>query len=73
MEPTQARISVATKKILSQHNIQSSQQRVIGFCRDKYYFYCDKQNMGELNSLSRQELKAESLSLLREKEYIDSH
>ena len=57
MEPAQGRISFATKKILSRHNIQSSQQRVIGLCSDKDYFCRNKQNMREVNSLSRQEVE----------------
>ena len=54
IKPAQGGISVATKKILSQHNIHNSQQRATKFCRDKDYFYRDKQNMKEVNSLSRQ-------------------
>ena len=57
MEPAQGRIYVVRKKILSRHNIQSSQQRTIGLYRDKDYFCRDKKNMREVNSLSRQEVE----------------
>ena len=57
MELAQRRISVTTKKILSRNNIQSSQERAIGLCHDKDYFCYDKQNMREVNSLSRQEVE----------------
>ena len=43
---------IATKKILLRNDIQSSQQRATGLCRNKDYFYRDKQNMREVNSLS---------------------
>ena len=50
MEPAQGRISVATKKIMSRHYIQNSQQRATKSRRDK-------QNMREVNSPSRQEIE----------------
>ena len=48
---------MATKKILSRHNIQSSQHEATESCLDKDYFYRNKQNMRELNPLSRQEVE----------------
>ena len=50
----QHRISIATKKTLSQHKIQSSQKRATRLCRDKEVFCRDKQNMRVRRTLSRQ-------------------
>ena len=48
---------MVTKKIMLRHNIQSSQHGATESYRDKDYLCRDKQNMRELNPLSRQEVE----------------
>ena len=54
IKPTQGRTVGSTKKIMSQKTDIIHNQDQHNLCRDKDYFYRDKQNMKEVNSLSRQ-------------------
>ena len=57
MELAQGRISVATKKSCHDITFKNHNKVQQNLYRDKIYFCRDKQNMREVNSLSRQEIE----------------